>query len=147
MHQDTFEMLKTLLTTAPVLGLPEEDGLFILDTDASLVAIAAVLSQRQTRNGIEKEVPIAYASKSLSPTEQRYGAAKLEMYAAKEFIEKFESFLVRKPFLLRVDNTALSWLKKYSMTNPLCARWIQKLEQYSFTIEHRKREKHQKGTR
>ena len=142
-HQDTFEMLKKLLTTAPVLGLPEEDGLFILDTDASMVAIAGILSQRQTRDGVEKEVPIAFASKSLSPTEQRYGAAKLEMFAAKEFIEKFEPFLIRKPFLLRVDNTALSWLRKYSMTNALCARWIQKLEQYSFTIEHRRREKHQ----
>ena len=78
-HQDTFEMLKKLLTTAPVLGLPEEDGLFILDTDASMVAIAGILSQKQTKDGVEKEVPIAFASKSLSPTEQRYGAAKLEM--------------------------------------------------------------------
>ena len=88
------------------------------------------------------EFPIAYVSKVLSPTEQRYGAAKLEMYAAKEFIKKFEPFLVKAPFLLPVDNSALSWLRKYSMTNAFCARWIQQLEHYSFRIEHRKREKH-----
>ena len=109
-----------------------------MDKDASLVAIAAVLSQQQMRQGRLVEVPIAYASKVLSPTEQRYGAAKLEMYAAKEFIQKFEPFLVRAPFLLRVDNSALSWLRKYS----LCARWIQQLEHYSFRIEQRKRDKH-----
>ena len=103
-HQECFEAMKETLIKAPVLGLPQEEGLFILDTDASLVAIAAVLSQQQMKQGRLVEVPIAYASKVLSPTEQRYGAAKLEMYAAKEFIQKFEPFLVRAPFLLRVDN-------------------------------------------
>ena len=145
-HQECFEAMKETLIKAPVLGLPQEEGLFILDTDASLVAIAAVLSQQQMKQGRLVEVPIAYASKVLSPTEQRYGAAKLEMYAAKlemyaaklemyadkEFIQKFEPFLVRAPFLLRVDNSALSWLRKYSMTNALCARWIQQLEHYLF---------------
>ena len=46
-HQECFEAMKETLIKAPVLGLPQEDGLFTLDTDASLVAIAAVLSQQQ----------------------------------------------------------------------------------------------------
>ena len=48
-HQECFEAMKETLIKAPVLGLPQEEGLFILDTDASLVAIAAVLSQQQMR--------------------------------------------------------------------------------------------------
>ena len=48
------------------------------------------------KNGVEKEAPKVFASKSLSPTEQICGSAKLEMFATKEFIEKFEPFLIRK---------------------------------------------------
>ena len=141
-EQSAFDALKEILTSEPVLGLPTDEGMFILDTDASTVAIAGVLSQKQERNGQVREVPIAYASKTLKPVEQRYGAAKLEMLAAKEFIEKFKPFLVRGPFLLRTDNAGLAWLRKYSMSNPMCSRWIQKLEQYCFHVEHRKRDKH-----
>ncbi len=71
------------------------------------------------------------------------GAPKAEMLAAVYFIEKFEAFLTRGEFTLWTDNSALSWLKKYSMTNNMAAHWIQRLDQYSLVIEHRRREKHQ----
>ncbi len=90
-----------------------------------------------------KEHPIAYGSKSLSDTEKCYGAPKAEMLAAVYFIEKFEAFLCRAEFTLRTDNSALSWLKKYSMTTGIAARWIQRLDQFNFVVEHRKRERHQ----
>ena len=38
-QQATFEALKTCLISAPILGFPTEDGRFILDTDASLLAV------------------------------------------------------------------------------------------------------------
>ncbi len=44
--QKTFDELKKLLTSGPVLKLADSTGRFFLDTDASAVAIAAVLSQR-----------------------------------------------------------------------------------------------------
>ena len=37
-QQVEFETLKACLLQAPILGFPTEDGLFILDTDASLFA-------------------------------------------------------------------------------------------------------------
>ena len=138
-----FQELKTLLTTAPVLRLPTGSGWFILDTDASGDAIAAVLSQMQGEEGKMVERPVAYGNKSLSDVETRYRAPKAEMLAAVYFIEKFEAFLTRGEFTLRTDNSALSWLKKQTMTNNMAARWIQKLDQCSLVIEHRRREKHQ----
>ena len=65
------------------------------------------------------------------------------MLAAVYFIEKFEAFLTKGEFTLRTDNSASSWLKKYSMTNNIAARWIQRLDRYSWVIEHRRRGKHQ----
>ena len=41
--QRAFEILKTLLCSAPILSMPTEDGRFYLDTDACEVAIAAIL--------------------------------------------------------------------------------------------------------
>ena len=45
--QAAFKELKCLLTTAPILGYPLDQGNMILDTDASDVGIGAVLSQVQ----------------------------------------------------------------------------------------------------
>ena len=42
-----FDGLKSALTTAPLLAYPQETGTYIIDTDASLVGIGAVLSQVQ----------------------------------------------------------------------------------------------------
>ena len=42
--QAAMETLKKHLTTAPILAYPDKEGTFILDTDASDVAMGAVLS-------------------------------------------------------------------------------------------------------
>jgi hypothetical protein len=60
-QQETFEDLKNKLCTTPVLVYPNFDIPFILTTDASKVAVAAILSQEQ--DGIER--PIAYASRQI----------------------------------------------------------------------------------
>ena len=64
-----FENIKRELCEASVLGIATEKGMFVLDTDASVVAISGVLQQEQ--EWIERTVlrPIAYGSKVLSDTE------------------------------------------------------------------------------
>ena len=44
-EQSAFEKLKEMLVTAPILGYPEPDSEYILDTDASACAVGGVLSQ------------------------------------------------------------------------------------------------------
>jgi hypothetical protein len=60
------------------------------------------------------------------------------------FIEYFDKFLEGRHFTLRCDNHALSWLKSYRMStkNAMVARWIQRLDRFNFTIEHRLRHRH-----
>ncbi|MCP4465004.1 MAG: hypothetical protein GY819_19605, partial [Planctomycetaceae bacterium] len=61
-----FEELKQAFTTAPVLALPSDEGLYVLDTDASAVAIAGILHQiQETENGDFKTRVISYGSRSL----------------------------------------------------------------------------------
>ena len=141
--QVAFENIKRELCEAPVLGMPTEKGMYVLDTDASVVAISGILHQEQEWNGRTVLRPIAYGSKVLSDTEMKYGAPKAEMFAVVTFVEKYRAYLGSAPFKLHVDNRALSWLKTYSMDQSYIGRWIVKLDGYHMIIEHRMRDKHQ----
>ena len=141
--EESFQRIKKELCEAPVLGMPTEKGMYVLDTDASVVAISGILHQEQEWNGKTDLRPIAYGSKVLSDTEMKYGAPKAEMFAVVTFVEKYRAYLGSEPFKLRFDNRALSWLKTYSMEQSYIGRWIVRLGGYNMTIEHRTRDKHQ----
>ena len=141
--QVSFENIKRELCGAPVLGMPTEKGMFMLDTDASVVAISGILHQEQEWNGRTVLRPITYGSKVLSDTEMKYGAPKAEMFAVITFVEKYRAYLGSAPFKLRVDNRALAWLKTYSIDQSYIGHWIVRLDGYHMIIEHRTRDKHQ----
>ena len=141
--QVAFENIKREFCEAPVLGMPTEQGMFVLDTDASVVAISGILHQEQEWNRRTVLRPIAYGSKVLSDTEMKYGAPKAEMFAVITFVEKYKAYLGSASFKLRVDNRALAWLKTYSMDQSSIGRWIVRLDGYHMIIEHRTRDKHQ----
>ena len=142
--EESFQRIKKDLCEAPVLGMPTEKGMYVLDTDASVVAISGILHQEQEWNGKTVLRPIAYGSKVLSDTEMKYGASKAEMFALVTFVEKYRAYLGSEPFKLRVDNRALSWLKTYSMDQSYIGRWIVRLDGYNMIIdEHRTRDKPQ----
>ena len=71
-----------------MLGMPTEKGMYVLDNDASVVAISGILHQEQEWNGRTVLHPIAYGSEVLSDTEIKYGAPKAEMFAVVTFLEK-----------------------------------------------------------
>ena len=70
--QAAFENKKRDLCEAPVLGMPTEKGINVLDTDASVVAISGILHQEQEWNGRTVLRPIVYGSKVLRDTEMKY---------------------------------------------------------------------------
>jgi hypothetical protein len=61
--------MKHRLTTTPVLSYPNFELPFILTTDASKIAVAAILSEVQ--DGIERTV--AYASRQMNKSEVIFG--------------------------------------------------------------------------
>ena len=54
-QQKAFEDVKTALTNPPVLAMPTQDGAYVLDTDASDVAIAGILRQWQYSEEVDEE--------------------------------------------------------------------------------------------
>lgn len=80
-QQEAFDHLIEALTSTPVLTLPNSSDMFILDTDASDLAIGAELLQLQDG----KERVIAYGSYSLTPEQQRYCTPRKELLAIVRF--------------------------------------------------------------
>lgn len=131
--QTAFETLKEKLTQAPVLAYPNMEKPFILDTDASGYGLGAVLSQ--IVDGIEK--PIAFFSRSLNKHERNYCVTRRELLAVIESVKHFHYYLYGSNFKVRTDHGALSWLRRFKNPEGQIARWLEVLESYNFTIEHR----------
>ena len=128
-----FQKLKQLLTEAPLLGYPTADDSFVVDTDASLTGVGAVLSQVQDG----KERVISYFSHRLSKAESNYCVTRRELLAVIKALRRFHPYLYGRAFTLRTDHAALRWLLNFKCPDGQTARWLQELQQYSFTVEHR----------
>jgi hypothetical protein len=76
---DSFMKLKELVTSAPVLVLPDDDLPFQLKADGSGIATGAVLSQQSVDNNAWH--PIAFLSKALNLVEHNYEIHNTEMLA------------------------------------------------------------------
>lgn len=126
----SFDKLKEALCTAPILAYPKPEGQFVLDTDASNIGIGGVLHQIQDG----KEKVVAYASKKLDKSQQRYSVTRRELLAMVTFIHQFRHYLLGRKFSLRTDHAALKWLYNFKDPQGQLARWIESLAQYDFDI-------------
>ena len=135
-HQEAFDALKEALCTAPVLGYPNFTREFILETDASLKGLGAILSQQQKDGSI---CVIAYASRSLCPSERsmcNYSSAKLELLALKWAVtEKFQDYLLGLQFQVYMDNNPLTYIQE-SKLGALQIQWLSELVLFDFTIKY-----------
>ncbi|KAG1131334.1 hypothetical protein G6F37_013455 [Rhizopus arrhizus] len=131
---ESFEMLKKLLTTAPILSRPDFNEPFLLVTDASKLGLGAILTQLD-ENGHEH--PIIYASRGLKSTESNYAPTKLECLAVIWAVKMFRPYLLGKKFTIITDHSALNGLLKTPNPTGIIARWITILSEYEFEIKYR----------
>ena len=58
------------------------------------------------------------------------------------FVKYFRHYLVGKVFILRTDHASLRWIKNFKEPEGQLARWLEVLDTYNFTLEHRPGAKH-----
>ena len=123
--------------SAPILAYPQFHGKpFILDTDFSVDpgAIGSVLSQEQ--DGQERV--IAYGARRLQPRKRKYASTKGELLAVIFFLQYYKYYLLHRPFLLRTDNRALTWIRSLESPTGMILRWLEISASFDFTVRHLK---------
>ena len=95
-QQQSFEALVERLTSPPVLAIPTSEDNFVLDTDASDLAIGGELSQLQ--DGQERTN--AYASAVLSVEQRRNCTTRKELLSVVKFTRQFRHYLFGRILLI-----------------------------------------------
>jgi hypothetical protein len=134
-HQNTFDKLKTRVTTEPVLVHPILTDPFELEVDASGFAMGAVLLQKKMDS---KKHPIAYYSKTLSAAERNYNVYDLELLAIVNTLDHWRPYLAGSPhkIIIHSDHQNLLYWKEPHKISCRVAREVLMLSEYNFEICH-----------
>jgi len=134
-QQRAFEELKSRLLSAPVLAHPNPSSQFILNTDASGFAIAAVLSQQQEDGSMR---PVAYYSKKMNSAQKNYGVTDKELLAIVEAVRHWRCYLEGNPYPTKVltDHQGLKWLNSKAELSGRQARWVESLSDLEYEVSY-----------
>src|SRR5436190_20579113 len=126
-------MLKQKLCEEPVLQYPDFSRPFILTTDASGIAVGGILSQGE----INKDRPIAYASRTLTDNELKYDTYEKEALAIVYCVKHFRPYLYGRKFTLVTDHKPLTWFRNAQDANMRILRWRLKLAEYDYDVVYK----------
>jgi hypothetical protein len=124
----SFQHLKQLLTSSPILRIVDPNEDFIVCTDACNKGLGGVLSQ----NGFL----ICYESRKLKEHERNYATHDLELADIVHALRKWRHYLMGKRFELRTDHNGLKYLFDQPNLNSRQRRWLEFLSEYNFDIKH-----------
>ncbi|KAK6212977.1 hypothetical protein QIS74_03097 [Colletotrichum tabaci] len=132
-----FNHLKQAFCSATILTHWNPLKLTKVETDASTRAVGAILSQMTEGQWR----PVAYWSRKLSDTEQRWHTGQQELLAIVEGLEHWAHYLqgLSDKFLVLTDHQALKGVVGAPARDlrGRLARWVYKLSAFDFDLEHR----------
>jgi hypothetical protein len=127
--KEAFNKLKLIMTTPPVLMLPNFSLPFEIECDAAGRGIGAVLMQ--------KKQPIAYFSKALSDGNLAKSVYEKELMALVLCIQHWRHYLLGKPFIVHTDHKSLKHLLQQRINSPDQQCWLAKLLGYQFEVKYK----------
>jgi len=134
-EERSFEQLKQLLTSEPILRIYRPNAITELHTDASKEDYGAALLQKDEEEDLFHVV--CFMSHKTSDTEKKLHSYELETLAVIQAIKKFRVYLFGTKFKLVTDCSALQkTLNKIDISLKV-ARWTLMLEEFDYEVEHR----------
>lgn len=127
--EEAFGKLKTAMTTTPTLALPDFSSPFVIQTDASVDGIGAILAQ----NG----KPIAFMSRSLGVQKRSWSTYAREMLAIVIEIRTWRPYLMGRRFTIQTDKRSLRFLLEQRILTPEQQKWMGKLVGYDYEITYK----------
>jgi len=131
--QEAFVTLRDKFASTIQLVHPDENLLYIINTDASAKAIGAVLLQQVLE---ENTNIVSTASRVLTPTEQGYTTCEQEFLGTIFALENFRIYIYGHKILLYRDNKSVTFLSRCAITSNRAARWMVNLQQSDIELRH-----------
>lgn len=130
-----FKLLQNLFTTAPLLRHYDPRLPTRLETDASPFAIGAILSQLYEG----RWHPVAYRSRKLTQTEERYGTGDIELLAIIDALRNWRHYLqyLQEPVVILTDHLNLRYWETKRKLSARELRWLDDLYAFNISIHYR----------
>lgn len=132
--ENALNILKTALTSAPILSTPDFSKEFTIQTDASDSGMGAVITQIFD----EEERVIEYMSQKFTDAQKKYTTTEKECLALILAMEKFRPYIEGVKFRAITDHASLLWLRNLKDPSGRLARWSLRMQAYEFDLIHRK---------
>ena len=132
-QEDAFNLLKLREDTVTQYYDPKKTTEIIVD--ASPVGLGAILVQ-DTK---DERFVISYASRALTPVEQRYSQTKREALAVVFGCERYHLYVMGSRFTVVTDHKPLVSIYNNPQSNPPARieRWTLRLQRYDMTVVYR----------
>ncbi|GFV75157.1 retrovirus-related Pol polyprotein from transposon 297 [Trichonephila clavipes] len=131
-QKEAFRDPKLKLVSPPVIKPADGTKPFVIRTDASSVALGAVLLQGEK----DEEHPIEYASRLLSSSERNYSTTERKALAVVWALEKFRGYIKGQTIRLSSDHQPLKRLLSLKFPTRRLARWALRIQSYNLTIDY-----------
>ena len=99
--QQTFEKMKEIMSSCPVLALPDFSQSLVLECDASGEGIGAILMQNNH--------PIAFERRKVKDYECHYSIYDKDILSIFHALTKFRQYLVGARFKVKIDHNSLKY--------------------------------------
>jgi hypothetical protein len=133
--EESFQQLKEILTSAPILKIVDPNEYFVVCIDACKEEIGGVLSQR--------DHVVCYGSRKLKENERNYATHDLDLAMIVHALKKWRHYIMGKKFELRTNHCGLKYLFGQPTLNARQIRWLEFMSEYDFKIKHIKGKENQ----
>ena len=116
--------------------MPNDEGQYRIECDASYYASGAVLSQEQPDSTWR---PIAFTSWTITPAQRNYQIYDKEFLAVINALEEWKRYIIEAPKTTEIitDHKNLEFYRKPQNLTRRQANWVSKLQEYDITLSHR----------
>ncbi|KAI5611206.1 hypothetical protein C0J50_11869, partial [Silurus asotus] len=130
-QHNAFNNVKTLLTETPILRYYDVRLPVTVSVDSSKSRLGAVL--------LQKDKPVAYASRTLNENEQRYAQIKKEMLAVVFGMERFHQFVYGRSVMVESDHKPLEAIMKKPLSSAPARvqRLLMRLQKYQVMVQYK----------
>lgn len=134
-QKKSFEIIKEMLSSKPILAVYDPELPTDLHTDASSIGVAGVLLQEH-KDG-NKRVVGYFISKQTTPEQRMYNSYELERLAVMLSLQYFRVYLLGRQFKVVSDFNALNTAFTKRDLVLRVGRWWLMVQDYQFDIEYR----------